>query len=55
MQCNVVFCLLLVSRKLANAFCFPNFDDAGIGGPNGGTSLDLLTATLGCKKDDMYI
>jgi len=24
----------------------PNLDAAGIGGPNGGTSFDLLTATL---------
>lgn len=38
--------LLFVKRKLAKAFCLPNLDAAGIGGPNGGTSFDLLTATL---------
>ena len=40
----------MVKRKSAKACVFPNFAPAGIFGPNGGTSFERLTATLGTER-----
>lgn len=51
-QCNRLECSLpLVKRKSAKACVFPNFAPAGILGPNGGTSFERLTATLGTERN----
>lgn len=51
-QCYRLECSLpLVKRKSAKACVFPNFAPAGILGPNGGTSFERLTATLGTERN----
>jgi len=49
--CAAVSALIsLAKRKSANAFPRGNVADSGMGGPNMGTSFDLVTATLENKK-----